>query len=220
MSDVSQAEADAAFARMVAAHPGAIVIGAPAHVNVLRAGEGRTEGTEGKSTATAPSSNSALPAAEGRVHSVPSGIGTWKFSSDLSAERLDEIKGMLSMNAGMGTMAGPAGKEEGDSDGEEVMAGSVLGGAALGGGGSSWTFSSHLSPERLAAFQAMVGATSSNTELSDATNGIALSSDGVNVVADVDSFVDNTAAAEAAFERMIAENPGSTEIAPGVFASF
>ena len=64
------------------------------------------------------------------------------------------------------------------------------------GGASTWTFSPDLSPERLAEIQAMVGA-----------SGGAPPSD-----ADAER-----AAADAAFNAMVAAQPGAREVAPGVF---
>ena len=160
-----------AFDRVVAANPGATVIRGPAF--------GR----------------SAAGAAD---------------DADAAFERL------MAANPNATVIGGPPSRDQADAAFEALVAANpgatVIGGGASSGTGttsgaddvapatSTWRFSSDLSPERLAQFQAMVG----------------MQGAGAQKTAEEEAA--EAAAAETAFATMLAANPGAREIAPGVFA--
>ena len=123
---------------------------------------------------------------------------------------------LMAANPNATVIGGPPSPGDGDAAFAALVAANpgatVIGGGASSGTGTTsgaddvapatgtWRFSSDLSPERLAQFQAMVG----------------MQGAGAQKTAEEEAA--EAAAAETAFATMLAANPGAREIAPGVFA--
>lgn len=216
----TEANADVAFAKMVAAFPNAKVIEKSITTNITSSDNTIPQKTYDADAAFARMA-AAFPNAEvienpesskgsTKPHSVRSVIGSWRFSSDLSPERLAEIQGMVSMNSLALKHGSISETEELEVTVERAL------GSGVGSGNGGWVFSSHLSPERLAQFHAMVGLGSNGlkNDQKDVANGMYANSD-----IDLDDPL-NVEAGDAAFQLMLAQNgAGAVELSPGVFSN-
>ena len=179
-SDPTDDSTGSAFDSVVAAHPGATVIRGPAF--------GR--------------------AAPGTAN-----------DAEAAFQRLMASNPNATVIGGPPATSGDAGADAADAAFAALVAANpnatVIGGGASGGTGATtdaaasgpapatntWRFSSDLSPERLAQFQAMVAMQGAGGAPRAAAEEAA-----------------EAEAAEAAFAAMVAQNPGAREIAPGVYA--
>ena len=190
-TEATDDDADAAFARMIAANPGATVIGGGARV---------TDDDAGSAFARMVAAN---PAA-----TVYGTSRTEATDDDADAA----FARMSAANPGATVIGGGVQARANDTDAvvarvlaenpdTVVIRGPAAGGMlprAPAGTAGGWRFSPDLSPDRLAELQALVG-----------MNGTADAADDDEA---------QRAAADAAFEQMLVETPGAVEVAPGVFA--
>jgi hypothetical protein len=166
-NDDAAAAADAAFAAMVAANPGATVLDGPSRTAV-------------PSDADADAAFARMRAAFPNAVEYDGSAGSASTHTESADEAYERIR---AANPDATIIRGPAG------------GGSFP--APEPGAASTWRFSSDLSPERLQEIQALVGAAPPTSE-DDAAQ---------------------RAAADAAFEQLVAAQPGAREVAPGVFSA-
>ena len=157
--------------------------------------------------------------------------GSWVFSDTLSSEEVADIQGLIAANglstAGGGlddkpsfeyTVAATVSNEEAAfanmaaaHPNTTIIRGPAFGEMPTSVVPCGWVFSQTLPPDRLAEIQGLVAM---NGLSGSALTGVPTAEENSS---NAEAVAAQASAADAAFSRMLAEHPGATELAPGVY---